>query len=291
MAGFKGIKTAILKSLGLKPESFTANDANVSVPAVDPEIGQRSSVKAAQESNRPPLRLNYEPRRYKRALLLTGGEGIQQEIASASALYRGKSFAVVDLSHNGVAIERFEISEAELPDPLRPEPMVLNCGMLKPFSVQVAIARQSEQVLAFEFSEVSTDGRLTIDRFLDPKMIGLNMRAVDRSFFSPGETFSLWFCGPRDTNFFLWMSASKLDRAIIQLGDEQFTLAPSPGHGGVRFVRHNAPLTHAADTSTELRDSVLFALDVSLQVKSGGDAIAGLVKLLTEAADTLQPGS
>ncbi len=164
--------------------------------------------------------------------------------------------------------------------------------MLEPFSVQITIARHSDRVLAFEFVDVPTEGRLTIDRFLDPKMIGLNMRAVDRAFFSPGETFSFWYCGPRDTNLFLWMNGGRLDRAIIQLGDEQFTLAPSVGHGdGVRFVRHNAPITNTSSGEVDLRDSVLFALDVALQVRNGGDSIAGLVKLLTEAADTLQPGA
>lgn len=256
------------------------------------EHGQTSSAGSAKDgSGSPPLKLSHNPRRYKRALLLTGGGGIQQEIASASAQFRGKPFAVVDLSHTGVAIERGDLTDADFPDASKPESMVLNVGMLEPFSVQATLARHSESVLAFEFVDVPTEGRLTIDRFLDPKMIGLNMRAVDRSFFSPGETFTLWFCGPRDTNLFLWMNGSRLDRAIIQLGDEQFTLAPSVGHGnGIRFVRHNAP-TNGTSTPTELRDSVLFALDVALQVKNGGDSIAGLVKLLTEAADTLQPGT
>jgi hypothetical protein len=31
---------------------------------------------------------------------------------------------------------------------------------------------------------------------------------------------------------------------------------------------------------------VLFALDVALQIRDGGDAVAGLVKALTEAAET-----
>ena len=291
MAGFiegiRKVQSAILRTLGL-PSPMEANATRETAASA---AGPRSGLSDAGGALPPPLRLNYEPRRYKRALLLTGGEGIQQEIASASALYRGKPFAVVDLSHSGVAIERGVISDADLPDPQKSESMVLNCGLLEPFSVQVALVRNSESVLAFEFVDVPTDGRLTIDQFLDPKMIGLNMRAVDRSFFSPGETFSLWFCGPRDTNFFLWMNGAKLDRAIIQLGDEQFTLSPATASGaGVRFVRHNAP-TRATTHVTELRDSVLFALDVALQVRNGGDAISGIVKLLTEAADTLQPGS
>jgi hypothetical protein len=89
----------------------------------------------------------------------------------------------------------------------------------------------------------------------------------------------------------MWMNGNRLERAIIQLGDEQFTLAPAAGAGGgIRFVRHNAPASAVPHHSVELRDSVLFALDVALQVKNGGDSISGVVKLLTEAADTLQPG-
>ena len=232
--------------------------------------------------------LNYPPRRYKRALLLTGRAGTQNQIASAAGIFRGKEYPVADLSHSGVAIERVEIPENELPDATTPESVKLTLGLLEPFTVQVTLARHSDRVLAFEFVDVPTDGRLAIDRFLDPKMIGLNMRQVDRAFFSPGETFTVWFCGPRDTNFFLWMNSSRLERAIVQLGDDQFTLAPSAGAGtGIRFVRHNSAVGPVS-TDAELRDSVLFALDVALQVKAGGESIAGLVKLLTEAADTLQ---
>lgn len=278
MAGISESFRKVLRTFGIGSDESSTDQALIE----NPEARLRSSAN--------PLKLKLEPRRYKRALLLTGGAGIQQEIASASALYRGKPFKVVDLSHTGVAIERGEITNADLPTEGKTEPMVLNCGLLEPFSVQITLARHSERVLAFEFVDVPTDGRLTIDRFLDPKMIGLNMRAVDRAFFSPGETFSLWFCGPRDTNFFLWLNGARLDRAIIQLGDEQFTLAPSAGQGsGIRFVRHNAPAAEVTAAELDLRDSVLFALDVALQVRNGGDAIAGLVKLLTEAADSLQP--
>ena len=56
----------------------------------------------------------------------------------------------------------------------------------------------------------------------------------------------------------------------------------------VRVVRNM--VSNRGGMATELRDSVLFALDVALQVKAGdkanGDAIAELVKVLTEAADT-----
>ena len=251
------------------------------------EHGPSSSETDSDKADIP--RLSHEPRRYKRALLLTGRDGIQQQIASALAEYRGREYAVVDLSHSGVAIERGELQDSELPDSTTPEAMTLRLGLLDSFRVQVTLARHAERILAFEFLDVETEGRLTIDRFLDPKMIGLNMRTVDRAFFSPGETFSAWFCGPRDTNFFLWTSGSRLERAIIQLGDEQFALAPSAGAGsGIRFSRQTG---NGQKTSAQtLRDSVLFALDVALQVKGGGDAIAGLVKLLTEAADRVETG-
>jgi hypothetical protein len=237
------------------------------------------------------LAYNSEPRRYKRATLLVGSiSNLHTQLASATAHYRGRSFPVLDLSHTGLALQREEIANHELPDVTQTEPMSVALGLLEPVAVQVALVRQSERVLAFEFSNMSTEGRLAIDKFLDPKMIGLNMRPVDRAFFSPGETFSLWYCGPRDTNFFLWMSGGKVDRSIIQMGEDQFALAPS-NLSGVRFVRQTSDGARKDEDAATLRVSVLFALDVALQVRDGGDAIAGLVKLLTEAADTLQAGS
>lgn len=256
--------------------------------------GTQEGASALAKSGRSgSFGLHGDPRRYKRALLLAGGSasdaghGIQQKIASASASFRGRTFSVVDLSHTGVAIERVDISDATLPDSAKPELMVLHLGMQDPFSVHVVHARSSERVVAFEFLDVTTDARLAVDRFLDPKMIGLNMRAIDRSFFSPGETFSLWFCGPRDTNFFLWMNDGKLDRAIVQLGDGQFTINRDEMKR-VRVVRNTAG--SRAGAAAELRDSVLFSLDVALQVKNGGAPISELVKVLTEAADS-QPAT
>lgn len=232
-----------------------------------------------------------DPRRYKRATLLVGSiSSLHTQLASATAQYRGRSFPVLDLSHTGLALQREEIADHELPDVTKTEPMSVTLGLFNPVAVQVALVRHSERVLAFEFSNMSTEGRLAIDKFLDPKMIGLNMRPVDRAFFSPGETFSIWYCGPRDTNFFLWMSGGKVDRSIIQMGEDQFALAPS-NVSGVRFVRQTSDGSSKKEDAATLRTSVLFALDVALQVRDGSDAVAGLVKLLTEAADSLQTGS
>ncbi len=226
-----------------------------------------------------------DPRRYKRASLQVEGAGVVQEIASASAQYRGETFSVVDLSHTGIALLRTRGDSKVEPSPAGgpPEPMTITLGMFEPKSIQAQPVRSSDRVLAFELVSVPTDARLLIDRFLDPKMIGLNMRTVDRSYFSSGETFSLWYCGPRDTNFFLWMSGSKLERALLQLGDEQYGLDHVAGVS--RLVRAKTS-GKKDDESAPTRGVVLFALDVALQIREGGDAVAGLVKALTEAAET-----
>lgn len=250
-----------------------------------------SGNRPTSSSSREALVFSADPRRYKRASLLVGSStDLHSQLASATAQYRGRDFPVLDLSHTGLALQREDIGDDELPDVTKTEPMTIALGLLAPISVQVGLVRHSERVLAFEFSNMSTEGRLAIDKFLDPKMIGLNMRQVDRAFFSPGETFSLWYCGPRDSNFFLWMNSGKVDRSIIQMGEDQFALAPS-NVSGVRFVRQTADGANLKEDAVALRASILFALDIALQVRDGGDAIAGLVKLLTEAAGTLQVGN
>ena len=205
-----------------------------------------SAADGSQEKNatgpRAGLAHGSEPRRYKRAILLVGAQtALHSQLASAMATYRGKSFPVVDLSHTGLAMLREDIADHELPDVTKSEPLSLILGLQPSFTVQVKLVRHSERIMAFEFASVPTEGRMAIDRFLDPKMIGLNMRPVDKAFFSSGETFSTWFCGPRDTNFFLWMSGSRVERAIIQMGEETFALFPS-SVSGVRFVRQARPL-------------------------------------------------
>lgn len=242
-----------------------------------------------QQMQRMQKNIEQDPRRYKRASLLARGAGVQHEIASASMLYRGRNHLVVDLSHTGIAIERGSakadgVRDDELPASGVAETVTVTLGRLAPLKARVVMTRASDEVVAFEFSEVSTEARLAIDRFLDPKMIGLNMRPVDRAFFSAGETFSLWFSGPRDTNFFLWMVGGRLERSIIQLGDEHFTLHRS-SDGTVVFAR--TELKPPSPSGMSRRAAALFALDVALQVPSGGEVIAGLVGQLTAAADSL----
>jgi hypothetical protein len=230
-----------------------------------------------------------DQRRYKRASLLIDAQStLHSELASAFATFRDKSVPVVDLSHIGVAIRREEIQDQDLRNVSNLEPLILSLGSHPSFTTQARLIRYSDQIIAFEIVTVSNEGRKSIDKFLDPKMVGLNMRSIDRSFFSPEETFSKWYCGPRDTNFYLWISGSRIERAIIQLGDETFALS-NVNESEVRFVRqarYGAKLESGSE-SEDLRNSVFFALDVALQIKEGGDSIRGLVKLLTEAAGSL----
>lgn len=238
------------------------------------------------------MTLKDETRRYKRALLQVDGAGVLHEIASARAEFAGGDFAVVDLSHTGIAILKAGTQPSVAVGAI--EPMTLTLGLQPPFRLDVLLNRSSERVLAFEFAKVSTEARMAIDRFLDPKMIGLNMRAVDRNYFAAGETFSLWLCGPRDTNFFLWMSGPKLERALIQLGDEQYTLDGPTGSTVLSRMENGVKTSSPTPGGLPLRDVVLFALDVALQVTQvtqvtdtkTSEAVSALVKGLTEAAAT-----
>lgn len=218
-----------------------------------------------------------DPRRYRRAILLTGKQDSSHfQLAAATVFFRSKPFSVYDISHTGLAILRENMKDHEIPDSSVSEKISVQLGRYPSFDANAKVVRHSEKILAFEFEKISAQGRLAVDQFLDPKMVGLNMRVVDRSIYSSDETFSLWLCGPRDTNFFIWQKQSdQIDRALLQMGRESIELA----------ARDDLSAEVVSCTGKRA-DLIYFALDVALQVQNGGPLIRGLVKLLTDAADT-----
>lgn len=260
-------------------------------------LGRDASSPDAKANAKLVSGLSKDPRRYRRALLQAEGKGPIQEIASALAVIDGKNRPIVDLSYSGFAVLR-DVGESknERQEPGQKTEVKIQLGVSLPVEVRVVVARLSERVVAYEFAQMTADLRVAIEKFLDPKMIGLNMKSIDRNYFASGETFAVWYCGPRDTNFFLWNQQGRLEKALIQLGDLQFSVEP----GGVPPRWLGSPQNQAQgvaiDPQKVPRAGVLFALDVCLQmgeVREFRDSpekkqgLAQLVQLLEEASKLL----
>lgn len=250
---------------------------NVSVPA--------STTPAPAGSGKP------DPRRFKRVNLVVdvaerlGPQSVQvlTQIAGATAKVVSENVdaPVVDLSHNGLAIRQYH---EKAPNELRPwvigqsYDLEVSLGQTPSFKARGKLARFNEMIVAFEFEMLAAEARLNVDRFLDAKLVGLNMRAVDRAFFHAGQDFDFWYSGPRDTNFILWFQSGKLSRAQVQVAEKVFWLKSQSSDSPTWEPDPEMNLTLEP---SDARNVASFALDAALQIRGGGDPVAALVKALT----------
>ncbi len=232
-----------------------------------------------------------DPRRFKRVNLVVdvaerlGPQSAQvlTQIAGATAkvLRENLDAPVVDLSHNGLALRQYTESS---PSALRPwvigqsYDLEVSLGQSPSFQVRGRLARFNEMIVAFEFEQLEVDGHVNVDRFLDAKLVGLNMRAVDRAFFHAGQDFDFWYSGPRDTNFILWFKNSQLSLAQVQVGEKVFWLKSQAGD---LATWEPDPEANSKLEPSDPRKLASFALDAALQIRGGGEPVAALVKHLT----------
>lgn len=267
LRSFNGGMSIFAKLFGLKSES-AANSTPTTVAATKPD-----------------------PRRFKRVNLVVdvaerlGPQSAQvlTQIAGATAKVIGENLdaPVVDLSHNGLALKQHSesVSSASRPWVIgQSYELEVALGQSPSFRARGKLARFNEMIVAFEFEQLSADGRVSVDRFLDAKLVGLNMRAVDRAFFHAGQDFDFWYSGPRDTNFILWFKNAQLSRAQVQVGDKVFWLKSREGETASWEAD---PDVNMKLEPSDARKVASFALDAALQIRGGGEPIAALVKHLT----------
>lgn len=83
--------------------------------------------------------------------------------------------------------------------------------------VPCRIAWKTSERIGLEFENISSDTKQKLDRYLDHKLIGQNLRAVDPRHFNNKNEFTDWFIGPKDTHVFLWRNdSSQITKAVIE---------------------------------------------------------------------------
>lgn len=129
----------------------------------------------------------------------------------------GETLAVFDLSHKGAAVAEPN-AEAQQGDLLDVD-MQVGPDKIGPLTVRVAWKKKG--VWGLEFHRITGSARLTLNSFLEHKLIGANLKAVDRRYFSPDLDCQHWFHGPSETDLFLWMMSNGesewIARAIFEL--------------------------------------------------------------------------
>lgn len=234
--------------------SSTTSPASDQTAASAERFGPASAKQARGQSEPHQTVRAIEPRKYRRALLNHAGPVfaicyerpgkarsdvkdssderllVQSDVSPQSNPDADViRLQVLDISHTGVSFSfpdqsasawrtRFESSSPNwaIEIELNPEIRV---------AIQARRVRTTQDVVAFEFIELTNESRFLLDDFLDAKLIGLNMTRVDPSYFEDSDTQSEWFAGPRDTHLLLWASAAgDLMQGLYQQGDLRIEL-------------------------------------------------------------------
>lgn len=122
---------------------------------------------------------------------------------------------VFDLSYFGVAASR-----PALFAPLKGDRLELRIELGKEASIPLKgkMAWGNDKVIGIQLDPLKVEARQAFDDFLEDRLIGLNLRRVDRRHYGPFD-FSVWYHGPHDTNVYLWqdIKTDKILKAEIEL--------------------------------------------------------------------------
>ncbi|MGE0526265.1 MAG: PilZ domain-containing protein [Bdellovibrionales bacterium] len=137
---------------------------------------------------------------------------------------------VLDLSYKGVAVERPGLYPLAAHAQLEVE---LKLGAQSPFRVLARIAWFSLDVVGLELRTLPAEGHLAMAEYLDVKLAGLGLKAVERAFFSPRHSFQHWFQRPGGLNVFVWREegCQRINRVVVEWDEAtvEFERGKSPG--------------------------------------------------------------
>ncbi|HAR43186.1 MAG TPA: hypothetical protein DCS07_11260 [Bdellovibrionales bacterium] len=126
----------------------------------------------------------------------------------------GKIYSVSDLSAEGMALHLLESEDLKKFPIATKLTGTLNLHGAK-HSVRAKVRHIAPNMVGCQFEELSTDASVAINRYLDPAVLGQELRPIPAP-----EMSSLWYRGPSGTSLFLWrMSDGQFYRmALFVLG-------------------------------------------------------------------------
>lgn len=121
---------------------------------------------------------------------------------------------VFDLAYKGAAIGAPALFEIEVNQKL---PLKFSLNPYGDIGVNCRVAWKTENKIGLEFEDMTAGAKRTLDQYLDMKIIGQNLKPVDRKHFNPSVDFTDWYTGPSNVHVFLWRdSSSHIEKAKIE---------------------------------------------------------------------------
>lgn len=123
---------------------------------------------------------------------------------------------VTDLGLGGLAARRPGLFPIDVQSEVE---LAIRLGDGEPFPVRARIAWSNADLVGLEVKDLQVDGRLRWRSFVDAKLLGLGLRAVDEKFKSPGQTFKYWFQGPGGrVNIFIYEDEERRIQKVVFAG-------------------------------------------------------------------------
>lgn len=124
---------------------------------------------------------------------------------------------VFDLSFKGFAVSKpalVSLKKGAL------QAVRVELGEKPSFLVPVKVIWVRDQAIGLEIGDISAEAHLVLTEFLNDKLIGQNLRPVEKRYFGKNHDFDHWFQGPNGTHVFLWMDAqdpAKVTKVHLEL--------------------------------------------------------------------------
>lgn len=127
-----------------------------------------------------------------------------EALRGAEILFEGhdKPLRVYDMSLSGLACEVLASLQRRQQLVGR---IVLGGG--EPQSLELTVVWASEKVMGLRFEKCEAAVKLSIGDFLQDRIVGQHMIAVDPKYFAEHVNFQSWYHGPNNTNVFVWKEA------------------------------------------------------------------------------------
>lgn len=161
---------------------------------------------------------NDNRRRYPRIVIPQGLTDLKKLIGIEAVVSGGEKTSLLDLSYAGAALQRVNNeSKFKTGDEIRIEFVFDNKASR---TVNAEVVRVTDTALGVRFISMPADTRLELERYMNDKMLGLNIHQVRADLLNARDRrrdLSHWFHGPRDTNIFLWQKNSELTKAVVEI--------------------------------------------------------------------------
>jgi hypothetical protein len=145
---------------------------------------------------------------------------IRQDLEKAKALVgaevkwpNSEVSPIFDISYLGAAVALPRGLKLEAKQEMELE---LRLGDLEKVELVARVVWLNNKIVGVEFQQLDHKARVSVDEFLEDKIVGAHMIAVSPQYFAEHVDFQKWFHGPNNTNVFLWMPSNQsVKRAMV----------------------------------------------------------------------------